>query len=232
MLAWNTKRLGTHGGRLVAVLRHCRDAQAAPAPAALYEVVQRRRRARPMRVPARPSRAVTALGRPPRPDAPAGRSSSAAPDGRRSTLRPRGTGRLRALAADRQSGAVQVLGTRAVLTVGRGRVLRRASLRGIGLERPSALAIAPTGDPTDPPARRGLYVADGRRVVELAFASSARALSAVTEVSAAYVQAISTSAFSPSSPDPAGIVYDPAADRFITADSEVEEMPLYGAPTC
>ncbi|HSV41706.1 MAG TPA: hypothetical protein VLI04_23270 [Nocardioidaceae bacterium] len=36
-----------------------------------------------------------------------------------------------------------------------------------------------------------------------------------------------TSAWSPTSPDPSGIVYLPGSDRFLIGDGEVEEMPLY-----
>ena len=41
------------------------------------------------------------------------------------------------------------------------------------------------------------------------------------------VQTIDTSAYSPSSPDPAGIAYMPAQDRLLISDSEVNEMPLF-----
>jgi hypothetical protein len=41
------------------------------------------------------------------------------------------------------------------------------------------------------------------------------------------VQTIDTSAFTPSSPDPSGIAYMPAQDRFLISDSEVDETPHY-----
>jgi hypothetical protein len=41
------------------------------------------------------------------------------------------------------------------------------------------------------------------------------------------VQTIDTSAFAPSSPDPAGIAYMPAQDRFLISDSEVDETSLF-----
>jgi hypothetical protein len=50
---------------------------------------------------------------------------------------------------------------------------------------------------------------------------------AVDVVTPTVVQTIQTSTFAPSSPDPAGIVYDAATDRFIVSDSEVDEMPSY-----
>ena len=41
------------------------------------------------------------------------------------------------------------------------------------------------------------------------------------------VQTIDTSAYSPSSPDPAGIAYMPAQDELLISDSEVNEMPMF-----
>ena len=41
------------------------------------------------------------------------------------------------------------------------------------------------------------------------------------------VQTIDTSTYSPSSPDPSGIVYMPAQDRLLISDSEVNETGLY-----
>jgi hypothetical protein len=41
------------------------------------------------------------------------------------------------------------------------------------------------------------------------------------------VKTIRTSAFTPPSPDPSGIVYRPAQDRFLISDSEVDETPRY-----
>ena len=55
----------------------------------------------------------------------------------------------------------------------------------------------------------------------------ASAASAAEIVHPTLVQTISTSAFSPPSPDPAGIVFMPAQDRFLISDSEVDETPLY-----
>jgi len=46
-------------------------------------------------------------------------------------------------------------------------------------------------------------------------------------VQPALVQTIDTSAYSPSSPDPAGIAYMPAQDRLLISDSEVNETGLY-----
>ena len=41
------------------------------------------------------------------------------------------------------------------------------------------------------------------------------------------VKKIRTSAFAPPSPDPSGIVFRRANNRFLISDSEVDETPLY-----
>ena len=51
--------------------------------------------------------------------------------------------------------------------------------------------------------------------------------SAAEVVQPTLVQTIQTSAYSPPSPDPSGIVYMPAQDRLLIADSEVNEAGLY-----
>jgi hypothetical protein len=48
-----------------------------------------------------------------------------------------------------------------------------------------------------------------------------------TIVAATYVQTIHTSQYAPPSPDPSGIVYLAASDRFLISDSEVDEMTIY-----
>lgn len=47
------------------------------------------------------------------------------------------------------------------------------------------------------------------------------------DVEATLVQTIDTSAFSPSSPDPAGIAYIPGSDTLLISDSEVNEMDIF-----
>ena len=56
---------------------------------------------------------------------------------------------------------------------------------------------------------------------------SASSASAVPTPTPSLVQTIDTSAYMPSSPDPAGIAYLPAQDRLVISDSEVDEMPLF-----
>ena len=54
-------------------------------------------------------------------------------------------------------------------------------------------------------------------------ASSASAVTARPDL----VQTIDTSAYVPSSPDPAGVAYWPSRDELVVSDSEVDEMPLF-----
>ncbi len=104
------------------------------------------------------------------------------------------------------------------------------SLRRVALRRPRAIAIRRSGDPTDAPATRHIYLVDrGGRVVELGVESGSvpASAAAVSTVTARLLRTIATSGWSPSSPDPSGIAYDAANGRFIVSDGEVEEMPLY-----
>jgi hypothetical protein len=62
---------------------------------------------------------------------------------------------------------------------------------------------------------------------ETVTATNVLVASAVPEVHGTLVQTIQTPAFSPSSPDPAGITYIPESDRLLVSDSEVDEMAIY-----
>ncbi len=122
----------------------------------------------------------------------------------------------------------------------------------IGLTSPSSIVLGPSGDPTDDPAATSLYVVDGTAdsgvtsatatstgtFATQSTATATTSESRIVEISltplvtfastpATLVQTIATSAFSPPSPDPAGITYIPARDRLLMADSEVNEMPLF-----
>jgi len=74
--------------------------------------------------------------------------------------------------------------------------------------------------------RAAMFVTLAAAVSALALGSAAPASAAATVIPTV-VQTIPTSAYTPSSPDPAGIVYVEATDRFIISDSEVDEMTLY-----
>jgi hypothetical protein len=61
-------------------------------------------------------------------------------------------------------------------------------------------------------------------IAALVFANGA---AAITTVQASTVQIIPTWQFTPSAPDPSGIVYFSSSDRFLISDSEVDEMTIY-----
>jgi hypothetical protein len=89
-----------------------------------------------------------------------------------------------------------------------------AAFAGEGLTRPRAFVAALLG----------------AALVVLALAMPGPAGAAVdgsTTVHGTLVQLIHTSQYGPPAPDPAGIAYVPATDRFIISDSEVDEMSIY-----
>jgi hypothetical protein len=93
-------------------------------------------------------------------------------------------------------------------------VIDAASLAGKGLTRPRAFIGALLG------------------LVFLMLALAApgpawAALDGTTTVQGTLVQMIHTSQYGPPAPDPAGIAYSAATDRFIISDSEVDEMSIY-----
>jgi DNA-binding beta-propeller fold protein YncE len=106
-----------------------------------------------------------------------------------------------------------------------GQIISTRDLLELNLIDPQAMLFAPSADPTDDSEIMNLFIADkGGRIVEVSFRESA--LAAEVEILPAYlVNTIDTSkaAWNPSSPDPAGIAYWPAAGRLLISDSEVEE---------
>jgi Bacterial Ig domain/K319L-like, PKD domain len=127
-----------------------------------------------------------------------------------------------------------VLGTRSIPT------------RDFGISSPDGLAYlprdgslgvapAPSADHTDAPAAQHGYIvdaegeADAGRIVETALAPavSLMQMAAFPTVFGTWLRTINTSEYSPSSPDPAGIEYMAATDRFLISDSEVDEMSIY-----
>jgi hypothetical protein len=110
---------------------------------------------------------------------------------------------------------------------GDGAVRTTFDLSSTALTDPVAMTFAPSTDPTDDPGEQNLFVADAGDdttlggVTELSFA--AVAVLAATIDPATLVQTIATSAWSPASPDPAGITWLPSADELAVVDSEVDE---------
>ncbi|HET6918373.1 MAG TPA: hypothetical protein VFI46_02790 [Jiangellaceae bacterium] len=111
---------------------------------------------------------------------------------------------------------------------GSGVVRARYDLSPLGLADPQGFTFAPSADSTDARATQHLYIADGGGQLSLggvmeASLTMTATITAASVVTATLVQRIATSAWSPASPDPSGIVYVPAVDRLEVVDSEVDE---------
>ena len=157
----------------------------------------------------------------------------------RTPLGALGRAGLRGIAFNPTDGLVYVLSPNRGVLFGldrAGTVQSAYTLGDLGLRNPTAIVIAPSADPTDDPSAHHLYVSDAGSssqrggIVEARLEESRRlaaAAASVEEVEPTVVQIIQTSLFSPSSPDPAGIAYNPATDRLLISDSEVNETPTY-----
>ena len=115
-----------------------------------------------------------------------------------------------------------------------GKALASWDVSAYHLLQSRALAFAPSGDQTDDPARLGLYVADAGdgdaagRVVELRFLQAGRpAVVSPEAITATLVRTVETWRWSPPSPDPSGITYDPNTGHLIIVDGEVEEVRIW-----
>ena len=143
----------------------------------------------------------------------------------------------RGLAFDPSSGHLQVGGPKTLYEVTTsGRRLATHSLSGTRVGTPQGMALAPSGDLTDPSGRLSLYVADsgGRRqelgqIVELsttAAPNDATTSSAATSsFTSSLVHTEDTGAWSPPSPDPSGLAWlsGTPENRIMVVDGEVEE---------
>jgi hypothetical protein len=109
-----------------------------------------------------------------------------------------------------------------------GTVVSTRDLAEVSLKNPQGLTFAASGDPTDDSEVMGLYIADSDEIVEISFREPLLVEPLAVE-SVTLVRIIDTSknAWSPSSPDPAGIAYLPFSNTLLISDSEVEEMPNY-----
>ena len=112
-----------------------------------------------------------------------------------------------------------------------GDVVSTYDLSPLGLGETGSLLFASSTDRTDDPATMNLFMLAGGQIVELALVAPAALPSGTPLLPAALVRTVdmSNNAWSPSSPDPSGIDYWPLTGRFLTTDSEVEEMPPYWA---
>ena len=120
-------------------------------------------------------------------------------------------------------------------------------LSSLQITNPKNIVFAPSGDQTDDADNQSLFLlqesqttgsvgpsspqtasSDGE-IVEISLVAP-MALPGGTQIrpaSLVRIQDMSNGAWTPSSPDSSGIDYWPAAGRFITVDSEVDEMPPY-----
>jgi DNA-binding beta-propeller fold protein YncE len=126
-----------------------------------------------------------------------------------------------------------------------GQVLATIDLTKLALSDPQAITFAPSGDPTDDPEIMNLFIADrinpGGQLISAADSQSSwegqiLELSLLEPVQIDYsalmmesslVNEIDASAWSPPSPDTAGIVYSESSGRLLVSDSEVNEMTIY-----
>jgi DNA-binding beta-propeller fold protein YncE len=106
-----------------------------------------------------------------------------------------------------------------------GQVVSTRDLFELDLIDPQAMLFAPSADPTDNPETMNLFIVDsGGQIVEVSFREPVR-LAQEELLPVSLVNTIDTSkaSWDPSSPDPSGLAYWPAANRLLISDSEVEE---------
>lgn len=113
-----------------------------------------------------------------------------------------------------------------------GSIAKSFGLGAIDLRSPRAITFAPSSDNTDRRGANNLFIADrgsrNRRggVVEVSLVNpvsrQTRAISGRADTGS-LVRMTPTSAFSPGSPDPAGVAYLPQTGQLQLADSEVDE---------
>ncbi len=177
----------------------------------------------------------------PAPAAAGPEAAAAIPDVQWIDLGPLASVELSGLAFDPASGHLFTLdaGRRVLHELGvDGGQVASYDVSAIRFSDPQSMVFAPSGDQTDDPAMLSLFVADpgapaSRRghVIELAWTTAASGVSREAGILAAtaatLVRVTPTSAFSPPSPDPSGVGYDPVSGRLIISDAEVEEMPIY-----
>ncbi len=121
-----------------------------------------------------------------------------------------------------------------------GDVVSATDLAALGINDPSAMTFAPSGDNTDDPSIYNLFILDttadstqaassGGQVVELSLVTPESLPAGTTLVSTSLVRTINTSksAWTPSAPDTSGIDYWPLTGRLLISDSEVDEMSNY-----
>jgi PKD repeat protein len=115
-----------------------------------------------------------------------------------------------------------------------GRLLALRKLEAAGPLDPQIMAFAASSDRTDDRWETHLFLAaasgsGGESVLtEWSLKAAIRPGKSVAAHEATLVQEIDASAFDPPSPDSAGIAHKQSSDSLLVADSEVDEMSIYG----
>jgi DNA-binding beta-propeller fold protein YncE len=153
----------------------------------------------------------------------------------RTQLHPLRGGDLRGIAFNPANGHLYVSSAAEQkiyeLTAG-GQIVAVLDLAELNLRDPQGMVFAPSADKTDDPGIYNLYLADSGlssenpnqgQIIEISFQQPVFPLA--VNAAATLVNIIDTSkpAWNPSSPDPAGVAYNPANNRLLISDSEVEE---------
>jgi DNA-binding beta-propeller fold protein YncE len=161
--------------------------------------------------------------------------ADAALDGDRVTMLPLpdGVGSARGLALDPSRARLYVLSpkSKALYELGlNGQLLDVRPLTRGEWRQPVGLLVAPSADRTDPAERMSLFLASataaGAVLTEWSL-EAPRISAAMATEHADLIRTIHTSGFSPPSPDPAGVAWDPSGDRLFVTDSEVNEMAIF-----
>lgn len=109
-----------------------------------------------------------------------------------------------------------------------GGVTAEYDLSSVGIEDPVGIVFAPSSDSTDAADQLNLFVAVSGDPAELGGVTevslAAVVVAAAPVVEGTLVRTTATSAWSPGSPDPAGVTYLPGSDELIVVDSEVDEV--------
>lgn len=141
-------------------------------------------------------------------------------------------GRLHGLAYNPNSGNLftlnQTLNTLYEITENGELVSTRDVSSFTELQSPAGMVFAPSGDTTDDPATKSLYIADtaDNTIAEVSItAVEVMALPAASSIS--LVNTIFTNTWNPPSPDPSAVDYNNATGGLTISDGEVDEMSIY-----
>ena len=166
---------------------------------------------------------------------------------RKTSLKNIVNGNPRDIATNPQNNHTYVLssnGRRVYELSSSGKKIATYDLSSVDLKNLQGLTFAPSGDPTDDPEVMNLYIADSGSVetqalsdvqdttadstiVELSLVEPVISYAVQSNLASHLVNIVDTSAWSPSSPDPAGIIYWQLHDNLLVSDSEVDEMTIF-----